>query len=265
MSETEISGSLTLSSIEEANKTSQKKYGYFIKENRKQYVISIYEKILKLLKIVSFERRKNILKMFDEIGLTFFSAPASSRIDYHSCFPGGLARHSLFVMKNMIKLIDKFQIQDYDKESIILVALFHDLGKIGNGEEEYYLPQDDSYWKRRGYLYKINERLAKIPVNIISLYLLQKYNINVSFKEYESLYSITNKGYTFKEEYNLTPLLQWSDMWAVMEEKKERVDVTSDSQTFEVQHQAKESDEISSLEEGKINFDEVSTILDDEQ
>lgn len=255
------------SKIEEANSNSQKRNGYFIRENKKDYVIGIFKKIIKLLDVVAPERKKNVMKMFDEIGLAFFTAPASSRIDFHSCFPGGLARHSLLVMKNMVKLIDKFQITDYDKESVILVSLFHDLGKIGNGEEEYYTVQDDSYWKRRGYLYKVNEKLVKIPINVISLYLLQKYNITTTFKEYESIYSLMTKDYNFREDYNLTPLLQWADRWAIMEEKKERIDVTSDKESFNVtvvepKHINDEANP-SDLDEGKINFNEISSIIDE--
>jgi hypothetical protein len=267
---TEISGSvIDCALVEQENIKVQKQSGYFLRENKFKDIIGIYYKIMRLLDKVSANRRINILKMLDAIGMKFFTAPASSRIDYHSCFPGGLARHSLYTLKNVIKLIDTFQIRDYDKDSVILVSLFHDIGKVGTEDEDYYTVQDDSYWKRRGYLYKINEKLSKTPINILSLHLLQKYQVSISFKEYEAIYSLLAKGYSFREDYNLTAMLQWADMWSVMEEKKEIIDVTSDSESEKkidnkVRDHVTENDPTDTFfEDGKINVDEVSLALEE--
>jgi len=265
--QSQISGSIDAEKLKQASEKTQRTTGYFIRQNRKDSVISTYGKILRLISRLSSGRKRKIDRMLDDIGMKFFTAPASSRIDFHSCFPGGLSRHSLLTIKNIVKLIDAFHITDYDKESVIILALFHDLGKIGNGEEDYYFVQEDSYWKRRGYLYRINERLSKIPVNFLSMYLLQKYDIDLNFKEFETIYSLLNKGYTFREEYNLTAMLQWADMWAIMEEKKEIIDVTQDveeEKVEKVEFVREVDDRAMSLEEGKINFDEVNAIIENE-
>jgi hypothetical protein len=260
MSEQEVSSSIAPQETEATKQQEEfvkKSAGYFLRENHHKKVIQIYYKIIKILDRVSFERRRNILRMIDDIGIKFFTAPASSRLDFHSCFPGGLARHSLYTIKNMLKLIDAFKIIDYSKESVILVSLFHDIGKIGDIEEDYYIPQDDSYWKRRGYLYKINERLSKTPVNIISLYLLQHYNIPISMGEYQAIYSLTERKDTFREEYNLTALLQWADKWSIMEEKREIVDAVEPEKHNAVNNREDIENIDLSLEEGKINPEEL--------
>lgn len=58
----------------------------------------------------------------------FFKAPASTR--YHGCYGGGLAQHSLNVYAQLTKLCKWFECEA-SLESIAIVALFHDLCKVG--------------------------------------------------------------------------------------------------------------------------------------
>lgn len=64
----------------------------------------------------------------------FFTAPASAR--YHSSFEGGLCEHSLNVYDCLVDYLDRPRVQEeyglqYSEESIAIVALCHDLCKIG--------------------------------------------------------------------------------------------------------------------------------------
>lgn len=242
---------------EEQKEFTKKFPGYFLRENSHKTAIKIYYKIIRLLDSVSRDKRLNILKMIDDIGIRFFTAPASSRVDFHSCFPGGLARHSLFCIKNMLKLIDAFKITNYSKESVVIVSLFHDIGKIGDLYEDYYIPQDDSYWKRKGYLYKINERLSRTPINVLSLYLLQHYNVRLNQEEYQAIYSLVERKDFFREEYNLSALIQWADKWSIMEEKREVININEQEKIKTVDNNEEIANINSSLESGKINPDEI--------
>ena len=58
----------------------------------------------------------------------FFKAPASTR--YHGCYEGGLAQHSLNVYAQLTNLCKWFECEA-SLESIAIVALFHDLCKVG--------------------------------------------------------------------------------------------------------------------------------------
>lgn len=64
----------------------------------------------------------------------FFTAPASTK--YHCSFPGGLCLHSLNVYHTLTSLAERF-ISDgkYDKNSLIIVGLLHDLNKVNFYEE----------------------------------------------------------------------------------------------------------------------------------
>ena len=64
----------------------------------------------------------------------FFTAPASAR--YHGSYPGGLCEHSLNVYHCLVDYLSRERVQElygleYSDESIAIVALLHDLCKIG--------------------------------------------------------------------------------------------------------------------------------------
>ena len=58
----------------------------------------------------------------------FYTAPASTK--YHGAFEGGLVMHSLNVYSQLKKLCEFYSL-DVTQESIAIVALFHDLCKVG--------------------------------------------------------------------------------------------------------------------------------------
>ena len=64
----------------------------------------------------------------------FFTAPASAR--YHGAYEGGLCDHSLNVYHCLVDYLQRERVQElygleYSDESIAIVALLHDLCKIG--------------------------------------------------------------------------------------------------------------------------------------
>ena len=64
----------------------------------------------------------------------FFTAPASAR--YHSAYEGGLCEHSVNVYHCLVDYLARPRVQElygleYTDESIAIVALLHDLCKIG--------------------------------------------------------------------------------------------------------------------------------------
>ncbi len=64
----------------------------------------------------------------------FFTAPASAR--YHGAYEGGLCDHSLNVYHCLVDYLQRERVQElygleYSDESVAIVALLHDLCKIG--------------------------------------------------------------------------------------------------------------------------------------
>lgn len=58
----------------------------------------------------------------------FYTAPASTR--YHESFEGGLVLHNLNVHRQLVALNSCYDM-GYDIETLTIVALFHDLCKVG--------------------------------------------------------------------------------------------------------------------------------------
>ena len=95
--------------------------------------------------------------MCDVIGERLAVCPASTRDSHHSAFPGGLVDHSLRVLANALKITKAFG-WELPKDSLIIGCLFHDLGKVGDVENDYYVPQDSDWHRNKlGEFYKINE------------------------------------------------------------------------------------------------------------
>lgn len=102
----------------------------------------------------------------------FFSAPASTR--YHGCFEGGLALHSLNVYHQLVNLC-KWYDCDASSESIAIVALLHDLCKIGcyKIQMRWRKDQNDKWEQYASYTFK--EDFAYGGHGSKSVYLIQSF------------------------------------------------------------------------------------------
>lgn len=77
----------------------------------------------------AYIHREGIADLMEYINNSdFFEAPASTR--FHGAEPGGLCQHSIAVGKHLMKLADVYVPGQYTKETLAIVALFHDLCKI---------------------------------------------------------------------------------------------------------------------------------------
>ena len=70
----------------------------------------------------------------------FFNAPASTR--YHGAYEGGLVEHSLNVYNELKRLITIYPEIDVAEESLVIIALFHDLCKVNMYSKEVKYRKD---------------------------------------------------------------------------------------------------------------------------
>lgn len=189
----------------------------------------LHKKIIKTY--ISSPRKESILQLLDDLEEKIIMAPGSSRAHFHNAFPGGYVDHVNNVVKAAIKTKNLWEelgaTIDFTEEELIFSAFFHDFGKIGNGELEGYLPQKDN-WRRDklGEEFTPNKELDFMLIQDRSLFLLQKYNIVASFKEYlairvhDGLYDDANKAYFVvhnpdsKFRTNLPDILHQADLLA---------------------------------------------------
>lgn len=163
-------------------------------------------------RIENLEAREGAIHLCDDLHDRFAVAPASTRTDYVGCFVGGLVWHSLNVLKVMKALRTSLELEStVSADSMIILGLFHDLGKLGNEKDDYYLPQRSEWHREKlGQLYEINDGMGNIPVAIRSLWWLNHYKVSLSENEVYALQSLSLKN---GEQISFTPSLR--DPWEV--------------------------------------------------
>lgn len=154
------------------------------------------------------ERREKLLKMYgeDQLGLSLAVSPASTTEHFHLCHPGGYIQHVMNVVRNSFAQKKVYEINggtvDWTDEEMVFAALHHDLGKLGDPEfGDYYVHQSESWKEKKGELYKLNPNLPYMEVTDRAVFLLQKYGIPMTWREYlgiklaDGIYNEASKKY----------------------------------------------------------------------
>ena len=184
-----------------------------------------YEKFMEFVKADS--RADQLLKMYEDFSTELTLAPASGRTYYHNAFPGGYLDHVVRVTETALQLCSVYKKiggdVDFTKEEVVFAALHHDLGKLGNPTEgPHYVDQDSDWHRKRGSMYKHNENIQYMKVPDRALYLLQKYGIEITQKEWlgiklsDGLYDEGTKEYfinfvPYGMKTNLPRIIHWAD------------------------------------------------------
>ncbi len=122
--------------------------------------------------------------LLSTLGERLAVCPASPRQSQPGPYPGGLVEHSLRVTSNMRKLATAYE-TDIDVKSILTVGLLHDLGKVGDLENDFYVEQDSAWHQEKlGQFYKYNEDLSKMSITHQTLFLLQHFGVTLTRDEW---------------------------------------------------------------------------------
>ncbi len=167
-----------------------------------------YEKHLKIIETYITERKDKVLSMVDSFKEEYALAPASGKTWYHNAFPGGYVDHVNRVVEYAVKQMRLYKEMggdiDFTEEELVFAALFHDLGKLGDGDKLNYLPQTDKWRQDKlAEMYTNNPDLDFMLIPDRSLFVLQKFGITVSKKEFlairlhDGVFDDANKSYFF--------------------------------------------------------------------
>ena len=152
------------------------------------------------------ERLEKLNKMYDHFEDRMCVAPASGTEHFHNAHVGGYVEHVLHVVDLALKFTNVWEADgatiDFTVEEIIFAALHHDLGKIGDLEQDYYIPQESEWHrKNRGEIFTHNPKLNYMTVTDRAIFLLNHFGLDMSEKEYigirltDGLYEEANKKY----------------------------------------------------------------------
>ena len=169
---------------------------------------SNYQKHLKIVETYIGDRKEQVLSMIKHMEDTYVLAPASGKSWYHNAFAGGYVDHVNRVVEYAVKQSRLYQEMggtvDYTEEELVFAALFHDLGKMGDGERPNYIPQTDKWRQDKlSEMYTYNPELDFMLIPDRSLFILQKFGIKVSQKEFlgirlhDGVFDKANEAYFF--------------------------------------------------------------------
>ena len=101
---------------------------------------------------ISEPRKEKLLEFYNQYSERLMLMPAAHKKEYHNAFPGGYVEHVLRVIRCAIQQAELWEDEGCDMstfttEELIFSALNHDLGKMGDEEEESYIPQTDQLRK----------------------------------------------------------------------------------------------------------------------
>ena len=158
-------------------------------------------------KYITGDRKQKLLDFYKKYEERVILMPAAHKREYHSAFPGGYVYHVNRVVNASLKLYPIWAEFGMDKdtftiEELVFSAINHDLGKMGDADNEAYIPQTDK-WRREklGEEYMFNTQVPFASVPDRSLFLLQSHNIQYSFNEmvaiqtHDGLYDEANSKY----------------------------------------------------------------------
>jgi len=163
---------------------------------------------------ISSPRKEKVLEFYTKYQDRIIMMPAAHKKEYHNAFPGGYVDHVNRVIECAIDLHHVWEkhgvdTSTYTLEELVFSALNHDLGKMGDEQNEAYIPQTDQWRKDKlgeDYMFNVKVPFSSVPDR--SLFLLQSHDIKYSFNEmiaiqiHDGLYDEANKKYlaTFMPE-----------------------------------------------------------------
>lgn len=181
---------------------------------------------------ISRPRREALIAFYDTYKERIMLMPAAHKKEYHNAFPGGYVEHVNRVVRCALKQAKLWEEEGADmstftEEELVFSAINHDLGKMGDEENESYIPQTDK-WRRDklGEDYMFNNQVPFASVPDRGLYLLQSHGVQYTFNEmlaiqtHDGLYDEANKKYLFafqpeqKPRTSLPYILHQADLMA---------------------------------------------------
>ena len=122
--------------------------------------------------------------------------------------PGGLIDFSLSVAsasKSISSVIG-------DTKSLVKVSLLHELGRIGDLENDLYVPQDSDWHREKlGQNYKYNENCPKMSISHRTLWLLNNCGAILNREEYLAILTSQglhlNENQFYGQEANRNPII----------------------------------------------------------
>ena len=207
-----------------------------MKQLTEQQIVDNWNKLIQLIKDTFPEdypndRREKLLNMYHYFEDRMSVAPASGKAHYHNAMVGGYVEHVLHVTDCALRIKKLWESNgamiNFTDQELIFAAVHHDLGKVGDLNQDYYIPQDSEWHrKNRGEIFKHNPKLQYMSVTDRAIFILNHFGISMTEWEYiglrltDGLYEEANKTYymSYNPDWslksNIAYILHQADMMA---------------------------------------------------
>ena len=132
---------------------------------------------------ITGERKEKLLEIYQKYEDRIMMMPAAHKKEYHNAFPGGYVEHVNRVVRCALKQANLWEEEGADMstftiEELVFSAINHDLGKMGDEENESYIPQTDK-WRREklGEDYMFNKQVPFSSVPDRGLFMKQSHGV----------------------------------------------------------------------------------------
>ena len=118
----------------------------------------------------------------------FYTAPASTR--FHGAEEGGLCAHSITVAKRLLEIADLWAPNQYSRDALLTVALFHDLCKISTYTVSTRNVKDDTtgqWTKVPFYKFEPKDSVGCDSHGSLSCYRIMATGMPLSMEEYAAV------------------------------------------------------------------------------
>jgi len=156
---------------------------------------------------ITGDRKQSLIDFYNKYQERVMLMPAAHKKEYHNSFPGGYVEHVNRVVRCSIKQSQLWEEEGADMstftmEELVFSAINHDLGKMGDEDNESYIPQTDK-WRREklGEDYTFNKKVPFSSVPDRGLFMLQSHGVIYTFNEmlaiqtHDGLYDVANEKY----------------------------------------------------------------------
>ena len=161
-----------------------------MKLNAEQIEQNWYKLIQLIENTFEGERKEKLLEMYKHFEDRMVVAPASGTAHFHLCTPGGYVQHILNIVHYSKLFYEIWKdngayVDDYTVEELVFAALHHDLGKVGDLDDDNYLP-NPSEWhiKNQGKTYINNPDLKFMTPPDRGIWMLNQFGIKMTQNEY---------------------------------------------------------------------------------
>ena len=134
------------------------------------------------------DRLINLIKMYDYFEDRMCMAPASGKEHYHYAHVGGYVEHVLHIIDYAQQIKGTWEKNgatiNFTDEELIFAAMHHDLGKVGDMDNDHYLPNEsDWHVKNQGKLYVNNPDIQFMTPPDRGLWILNQFGIKMTINE----------------------------------------------------------------------------------